>query len=273
MLIAAIGTVLYLRRTPTLPPEPEPEPIVQPEPTPPPVAKPDLAAIRARVETLLPGLDCAYVASRLADDDTLHLDGFVSKPEDLTRLRSNITKIEGSEVIRTDLGVQPWPFCEILRVLTPLTPAGLSAEGGPRLNLNNADQRYRTGEKLVVTATMGSAFEGYLYVDYIDSDGSVVHLLPSPRKKANHILPGQEIVLGALDATDASGDFVYEIQPPLGPGMVVAFASRHRLWEAPRPHVETTSEYVPVLQDALQAWPSGKPQGGLVSTHAAIEIY
>jgi hypothetical protein len=91
------------------------------------------------------------------------------------------------------------------------------------------------------------------------------------------MLPGQEIVLGALDPKDASGDFVYEIQPPLGPGMVVAFASRHRILEAPRPHVETTGEYVPALGAALEAAlatrPSGEPFAGLVSTHATIEIY
>lgn len=267
MVIAAVGTVFYQRRTPTPVPKPEPEPIVQP------VNKPDLATIRAQVETLLTGLECASVRSRLAEDGTLSLDGFVSKRQDLTRIRNEVTKIAADAKIQSDLSVQPWPFCEILAVLQPLQPAGLPPEARPRLALNNVDQRYHTGEKLVVTATMGSAFEGYLYVDYIDSDGSVVHLLPSPRQTQNHILPGQQRVLGALDATDASGDFVYEIQPPLGPGMVVAFASRQRLWEAPRPHVETTGEYIPVLQTALQAWPSGQPQERLVSTHSAIEIY
>ena len=126
----------------------------------------------------------------------------------------------------------------------------------------------------MVTTTAVSAFDGYLYVDYIDSDGSVVHLLPSPRRIDNFLLPGQEVVLGALDATDASGDFVYEIQPPLGPGMVIAIASRHRLWEVPhRPHVETTGDYAPALQAALQVLRSLEPQGGIVSAQATIEIY
>ena len=143
----------------------------------------------------------------------------------------------------------------------------------PRIDLNNTDLRYRTGEKLVVTATAGSDFEGYLYVDYIDSDGSVVHLLPSPRQQDNRLGPGQAIVLGALDASDASGDFVYEIQPPLGPGMVVAFASRHQLMPTTRPHVETTGDYVPALKAALGARSPGEPPADLASTFTAIDIY
>ncbi|MEJ2694880.1 MAG: serine/threonine-protein kinase [Candidatus Thiodiazotropha sp.] len=262
MVIAAVGTVLYQRRTPVPVTDPVPKPNVQP------VNKPDLPAIRSRVTGLLTGLECASVRSRLADDGTLSLDGFVSKREDLTRIRSEINKIAANAKVQSDLSVQPWPFCEILSILQPLQPAALPPGARPRLQLNNPDQRYRTGEKLVVTAAMGSAFEGYLYVDYIDSDGSVVHLLPSPRQTQNRVLPGQKRVLGALDATDASGDFVYEIQPPLGPGMVVAFASRQRLWKAPRPHVESIGEYMPVLQTAL-----GSPQEQLVSTHTAIEIF
>ncbi|MEJ2640453.1 MAG: DUF4384 domain-containing protein [Desulfosarcinaceae bacterium] len=265
MVVAAVGTLVYQRRTP----EPGPKPTLIDQPA----KKPDLAAIRSRVAALLSGLECASVRSQLSVDGTLSLDGFVSSAEDLIRVRSEASRITGSAKLRTDLNVQPRPFCEILRVLQPLQAVGLPAEAGPRLKLNNADQRYRTGEKLVVTAAMGSAFAGYLYVDYIDGDGSVVHLLPSLRQTQNHLLPGQQRVLGSLDATDASGDFVYEIQPPLGPGMVVAFASRHRLWEAPRPQVETIGKYTPILQATLQARVSGEPQGGLVSTHTAIEIY
>jgi serine/threonine protein kinase len=269
MVIAAVGTVIYQRitPTPTTTPEPKPEPIVQP------VNKPDPATLRAQLETLLSGLECAHVRTQLADDGTLSLVGFVSKTQDLAKLRGDVSKIATNTEIRTDLSVQPKPFCEVLGVLSPLQPVGMPADAAPRLDLNKVDQRYRTGEKLVVTAAMGSAFEGYLYVDYIDSDGSVVHLLPSLRQRQNHLRPGQKMVLGSLDATDASGDYIYRIQRPLGPGMVVAFASRQRLWEAPRTHVETTDEYIPGLQAALQTWPPGELKEGLVSAHTAIEIY
>jgi serine/threonine protein kinase len=265
VVVAAVGTTLYRHIAPT--PEPPSNRIVHT------VDKPDLAAIRTQVETLLTGLKCASARTHLTDDGTLSLEGFVSRAEDLTRIRSAVTKMAGNAKIQTDLSVQPEPFCEILRILQPLQPFGMPAGAAPRLEFNNADQRYRTGEKLVVTASMGRAFEGYLYVDYIDSDGSVVHLLPSSRQTQNHMLPGQAIVLGSLDTTDVAGDFVYEIQPPLGPGMVIAFASRQRLLEAPRSHVETIGEYTPILQAALQDRPAGQPQGSLVATHAAIEIY
>jgi hypothetical protein len=267
MVVAAVGTLLYQRKA--LPPRPGPEPKPAAVTSP----QPDPEKLRARVAGLLAGLECASVRSRLSDDGTLSLSGFVSTPEDLARVQGEAGRLAGIDKVDARLAVQPWPFCTLLEVIAPLQPAGATPERLPQLNLNHADRRYRTGERLVVTAAVGMGFEGYLYVDYIDSDGSVVHLLPSPRQKQNHMLPGQKIVLGALDPKDASGDFVYEIQPPLGPGIVVAFASRHRILEAPRPHVETTGDYVPALQAALATRPSGEPHADLVSTHTTIEIY
>jgi serine/threonine protein kinase len=275
VVVAAIGTVLYQRQSPAPTPIATPEPVPEPPPAPDvtPDRLPDPETIRTQVAALLSTLECGDASARLSGDGTLLLSGFVSTPEALSRLKGAVRQIEGIEKIEDRLSVQPWPFCTILSVLRPLQPAGATPEILPRLDLNKADLRYRTGEKLVVTATVGTGFEGYLYVDYIDSDGSVVHLLPSPRQTQNRMQPGQQIVLGALDANDASGDFVYEIQPPLGPGMVVAFASRHRILEAPRPHVETTGAYVPALSAALLARPSGEPQADLVSAYAAIEIH
>lgn len=264
MVVAAIGTVVYQRRMTPEPSDPR-QHTTQP---------PDVAAIRTQVETLLAGLDCAAPRSRVTADGRLSLGGFVSRREDLETVRAEVKQIEGVREVEDTLSVQPPPFCEILGVLAPHQVVHGSPSIQTQLALNNLDQRYPTGDKLVVTATAGTAFEGYLYVDYLDSDGSVVHLLPSPRRIDNFLLPGQEVVLGAQDASDASGDFVYEIQPPLGPGMVIAIASRHRLWEVPhRPHVETTGTYAPALQAALQVLRSQEPQGSIVTTNTTIEIY
>lgn len=281
MVVAAVGTFLYQRQgtPPISPPGQKPnQPTQVNQPTQAGQADvqttvPDLETLRARVAALLADMRCASLRSRLSDDRTLSLDGFVSAPEDLTRIQSALEKMAGLARVDTKVKIHPWPFCDILRVIAPLRPAAATAADLPRIALNNADLRYRTGEKLVVTAAAGSGFDGHLYVDYIDSDGSVVHLLPSPRQPLNRVVPGQEMVLGALDASDPSGDFVYEIQPPLGPGMVIAFASRHRLLEAPRPHVETTGDYVPALEAALAARASGEPDAEIVSTLAEIEIY
>jgi hypothetical protein len=268
MVVAAVGTLIYQRRMTSAPKVPDQQITVVP------VTAPNVEAIRTQVETLLAGLDCAHTQSQVSADGSLALSGFVSTPGDLQTVRAEVQKIQGIEAVKDTLTIQPRPFCEFLGVLAPHAIAGASPAVQTQLKLNNLNHRYQTGDKLVVTATAGSAFEGYLYVDYLDSDGSVVHLLPSPRMIDNHLLPGQQIVLGALDANDASGDFVYEIQPPLGPGMVIAIASRHRLWELPhRPHVETTGTYAPALQSALQELRSREPQGGIVSAHTSIEIY
>ncbi|MDJ0783785.1 MAG: serine/threonine-protein kinase [Desulfosarcinaceae bacterium] len=265
-LVAGIGTLLYQRQAAQV------GPTSTAQPPAPPIQTPDLAESRDQVDALLSGLECASTQARLTDDGTLSLSGFVASPADLSRIQGALKQIDGIAKIEDDLAIQPWPFCEILRVLLPLKSPSAAASAQPQLQLNKPDRRYRTGDKLVVTATAGRDVSAYLYVDYIDSDGSVVHLLPSPRQPQNRLEPGQKIVLGALDAK-TSGDFVYAIEPPLGPGMVIAYASRHQLLEAPRQHVETTGEYVPALQAALQDVFAGEPEAGLVSTHTLLEIY
>jgi hypothetical protein len=150
---------------------------------------------------------------------------------------------------------------------------GISPSLQTRLEVNNSDRRYKQGDYLVVSATVGSAFDGYLYIDYLDSDGTVVHMLPSPKRLQNDVRADQKVVVGA-EGADPRGYFSYEIEPPYGPGLLVAITSRQSLFDTPpRGHIENAREYFPALRAALQATRMENSSEGVITTFQFIEIY
>jgi len=143
-----------------------------------------------------------------------------------------------------------------------LLGAGPSAEAEARTVVRPAGQRvvldtgkpgrtYREGEYLVVQATASRAFDGYLYVDYLDSAGSLVHTLPSPVKPNNRVRAGQRLTLGVEGDREVPNERRYEIVPPHGRSLIIALATRQPLFDQERPEVESAADYLQALQSSL----------------------
>ncbi|MCU0936847.1 MAG: protein kinase, partial [Gammaproteobacteria bacterium] len=195
--------------------------VERPAPAAPPVPAFDPVALTAEVERVLAGFECARLSSTVAPDRRVFVSGSVARASDVARVRGAIQGLPQVSQVVADVSVLEWPFCELLGVVDALAPPPGAPARGPRLELNHASGAYREGEFLVVGATAGQAYDGYLYVIYVDSAGDLVHMLPSPSKGRNAVRAGQKVVLGA-DADGGGGTTrQYEIVPPHGRGMVV----------------------------------------------------
>jgi serine/threonine protein kinase len=246
-----------------------PPPQIEPQPMPSQPATPDLETVREILEEL----QCASTTPILSSDGNLSISGFVSSREDLNKIRLEMSRLEGITNFNEDLVVHPWPFCEILEMLQRHQSPGISPSLQTHLEVNHPDRRYTQGDYLVVSATVGSAFDGYLYIDYLDSDGTVVHMLPSPKRLQNDVHAGQNVVIGA-EGPDPRGYYSYEIEPPYGPGLLVAITSRQALFDtSPRGHIETAYEYFPALRTALQTTTLNNSPEGVIASVEFIEIY
>ena len=289
VLVAAVAFAVFMSELIKWPPKSEPEvpkkvqtvePLVQPtqtekvtEPTPSQPTAPDLDTVRALVLEILAEFQCAHTTVNLSSGGNLSIAGFVSSREDLDKIQREMSRLEGITNFSADLAVHPRPFCEMLEMLQRHQTPGISPALQTRLEVNHPDRRYKRGDSLVVSATLGSAFDGYLYIDYLDRDGTVVHMLPSPKRLRNDVHPGQTIVIGS-EGPDPRGYFSYEIEPPYGPGLLVAITSRQALFgPTPRGHIETAAEYFPALRTALQAATPDNLSEGVMSTYQFIEIY
>ncbi|MCU0935435.1 MAG: protein kinase [Gammaproteobacteria bacterium] len=226
--------------------------VERPMPAAPPAPAFDPVSVTAEIERVLAGFECARLSSTVAPDRRVFVSGSVARAADVARVRAAIQGVPQVAQVVADLSVLEWPFCELLGVVDALAPPPEAPARGPRLELNHASGAYREGEFLVVGATAGQAYDGYLYVIYVDSAGDLVHMLPSPSKGRNAVRAGQKVVLGAEADGGGGTSRQYEIVPPHGRGMVVVLQSRRPLFDRERPEVENVRDYLPVLKTRLE---------------------
>jgi hypothetical protein len=230
----------------------------------------DPVAVAAEVEQALAGFDCAVLRSTVSPDQRVFVSGYVAQAADVGRVRAVLQAVPQVTHVVADVGVLERPLCELLELVARHSPAGQAAAHGPRLELNHASGAYREGEFLVVGATAGDAFDGHLYVAYVDSAGTLVHMLPSPSKTRTAVRAGQKVVLGADGSTAADTVRQYEIVPPHGRSLIVAFQSRRPLFDAARPEVEELPDYLPALRGSLERLEASGRGGDVLAASAFL---
>jgi hypothetical protein len=200
------------------------------------------------VSDVVAGFDCADISATLASDMTVFVSGRVASAKDQRQLESRLAAVEHVKNVVPRVEVIGSPFCDVMDLLGPLGLAsGRDGPKGPVIGVNSPARTFREGQFLVVDVTAGPGHRGYLYIDYLDSAGNFVHMLPGPSNAANAVAPGQRIVLGG-DQAEARQ---YEIAPPHGRGMIIAIVTRKPLFDRPRPEIETMAEYLPALDAQL----------------------
>jgi eukaryotic-like serine/threonine-protein kinase len=227
-----------------LPPSPPPAPpqvaVVTPPPRPAPA--PERGAIEARVKSVLDGFRCADLEPSLSRDYDLTVSGFVSSAADAARLKTALGGIDAIKQVAASVAVFVWPHCEVVKHL--VAAGALHGGAPPQLHVNKPDLTYRAGDKLVIRVTASRRFDGYLYVDYLDNAGTVVHMFPANPRADNAVKAGQEVTLGAAG--------IYEISEPFGPNLIVAISSPRPLEHATA-QMEDAKTYLPALAQALAA--------------------
>ncbi|MGZ8204010.1 MAG: protein kinase domain-containing protein [Burkholderiales bacterium] len=153
------------------------------------------------------------------------------------------------------------PYCQVASLLSPFA----SREPGvPGIGIKGGGTAAYEGEKLVAEATAAD-FQGYMYIDLYDPEGSVAHMLPNAKEKKNQLPPRQRIVVG----DDPMFGMQWDVVPPFGRHMLVVMVSRTPLFNKDRRQVESAADYLRALRERL----SGKAgDEALVAHYSVIEI-
>lgn len=180
--------------------------------------------------------------------DGIRLDGFVPSATAARSLLAEVAAIVAPRAVESGLSVQPWPFCAFLRLA-----AGGGGPGTAGLLLNRPDGVYHEGDLLVVDVTTALERPGYLYVDFIDHEGTVFHLLPQALEAGNRVAPGglERVRLGTEDEAGEPHRRAYPVVPPFGPAMLLSHLTEQPLFPALRDEAEPSSVYLPALEQAL----------------------
>jgi Caspase domain/Papain family cysteine protease/Domain of unknown function (DUF4384) len=186
----------------------------------------------------LENLSCGRVTAQPRGGRSV-LSGFVASDEDLKLVQSIATNVPHTSL--GDVIVAPWPQCEALQTLEK--PLGLpdrpTIDIGPKLEL-------RGGDALNIQIRSPSQMS-YLYVAYIQADGSVVDLVQPAGLVPQPTLPRQTLMFGG----GQSGKPKFTISPPFGREMIIAIASRSPLFDHELPAQQTEREFLSDLRRAL----------------------
>lgn len=228
------------------PPRPIQPPAVNPPPAPPapvtlqpvvprpgpltPVNRPQLADLQK--------LECGQVTAQQRGGRTA-LSGYVASDDDLDLVRSIAAGVPGATL--GDVMVAPWPQCEALQTLEKQ----LAVTDRPVIDIGRATE-LRSGDTLNIRIRAPNHIS-YLYVVYIQADGSVVALAQPAGVVPQPTLPGQTLSFG----TGEGGARRFTITPPFGREMIVAIASRSPLFEQEFPDQQMEREYLSELRRAL----------------------
>jgi len=185
-------------------------------------------------------------------------------------IRDRLTKLAGhNRYSLAGLQVYPQPSCEVIGMLEKYA----RAEAPPKIETNKPDGNYTEGEFVELVVTPSPQLDGYLYVDYIDSVGNVVHCWPAPKDAGMRVPRGESIVIGRGRQAGGTGfepwQDRFQVSPPHGPGVIIAISARRPLFgEAREKQVETANTYLPALRAGLERL---KRAEGATATHGTYK--
>jgi len=209
-------------------PVPTPVPVT-PVPAPVPVTPPPGAP---------PSETCSHLTIETRGDQAI-VSGYVATDDDLKQLREAVSNTPNTSI--GNVFVAPWPQCEALQTLEK----PLAAANRPTIDIGSSAELHG-GDQLKIEVRSPAQIS-YLYVSYIQADGSVVHLVQPGGLVPQPTLPNQTLVFGSGEG----GKPKFTVSPPFGREMIIAIASRSPLFDHQLPQQQTERDYLTELRKAL----------------------
>lgn len=159
------------------------------------------------------GGDCSnlYVSEATPGGRPL-LTGFVGSQEDLAELKGKYTDRQLRDVV-----VRPWPVCEALKTLAKPLAEPLR----PEIRMLAGKTSLAYGDSLAFQVRAPD-FPAFLYIVYLQADGSVYNLLPRHGPVRRQVSFGEAFIFG--DGRDGRRKFT--VQPPSGAEAIIVVAAR-----------------------------------------------
>jgi hypothetical protein len=209
-------------------------------------AQPKLGRTPADVvlRRLVRDMPCAR--ARLQGDGAgrrVRLQGHVGSPDARARILTAMREAVGaSRIDGSALNVVPRPHCDVLSMVADAdlradAPAAGRAAGG-------VHARFTAGDAVHFDVTAPS-FPSYIYVDYFDRAGNVLHLRPYRRAIPERVAPDTTLTIGK------GGPFRLRAGAPHGTDLALVVAARTPLFDRARPRREDAAAYLGDLKAAL----------------------
>lgn len=236
-------------------------PIVQ-APTPPPPSNPSKpapslpvnialapGALRSAIAAAVAPVGCALVSGDVADPGgNVSLTGLAGHGTPLTELHRAVTDAAPTAAVDWRVASFDGPYCRALDVLHPAAAGFGVPASGFTMGLRSGKRPLTDRELITVDLTMPD-FPAWLVVDYLQHDGTIVHLYPTAKDPAHVYAAGSHPSLG----DPATGGERWEVGEPYGTDMIIAVASSAPLFTQKRKDLEQADDYLRALQGAIES--------------------
>lgn len=214
--------------------------------------------LRDQIAGNLASVRCARLRTEFdPESGELALRGHVMSPDDRAAVMQALTaQLDGALPISNQLQLLGAPQCGVLSSLGGM-PIAQSVEQyiSPTVigeNLQARTYTYSAGELMRMTL-QGADYDGWLYLDYYDSDGMVAHLVPNSVVGPTFVETKATVRFGGDGADDITqGRLQIRIAPPFGQDIAVAMVSSVPLFDPVRPNFEPASDYLADLSERLK---------------------
>lgn len=214
----------------------------------------------AAIAPALAQVPCSALSAAV-QDHSLTVRGFVSQRYGAGRLKDTLAALPGVDTLTLDVQPLADDKCDTVGALAPYWVRNWQAGRVAALHVRPPTGQLSDGDPLVVDVTT-PGFDSYVNLDYYQLDGSVVHMVPSPRAKDNQAPPHYAATIGS------GGDWI--ISKPFGAEMVVLLITPAPLFDKPRPESESRADYLRALDTRLKQLGGKYGQDHIVADFAPI---
>jgi len=196
---------------------------------------------------LLKKYQCAVLVKNSTNAGKITLSGY-AQATDLQHLKDEISQNFIDEDIDYH-AVKTWNdvFCNVVDVMNKLQADNETNALGLKVSAAKEDNRYILDDYLEIIVTTPK-FKSYLYVDYFQLNGHVLHMYPTKPDQLNIFDVYKTIKVGHYGQEKR-----WQISPPYGVEMVTVIASSKLLFKELRMEEESTESYLSALQNIMKS--------------------
>ncbi|MFL9868208.1 protein kinase [Paraburkholderia fungorum] len=221
---------------------------------------PESALTLGAVTPVLTQVPCSALSAS-AQDHSLTVRGYVSQRYGAAHLKDTLSALPGVDALTLQVEPLADDKCDTIKALAPYWIHNWQAGHVASLHVRPPGGQLSEGDPLVVDVTT-PGYDSYVNLDYYQLDGSVVHMVPSPRAKDNQAPPHYAATIGS------GGDWI--ISKPFGAEMVVLLITPAQLFDKPRPESESRADYLRALDTRLAQIAGKYGQDHIVADFAPI---
>jgi serine/threonine-protein kinase len=208
---------------------------------------PSPEAIRQTMVASLRTVACSVATLGEDMSGNLVLRGVAARGAPEAALHEAVQNAAPTKAVDWQVSPVEGPYCGVLNLVRPFVVSAANPDGRMSVRLANGRTSLTAGD-LVVTEVNAPSFGRYLQLDYISSDGSVLHM-----HNATGATPhpsGASPVFGQPKPPGFKG---WAVDEPFGTDLIVAVESSRPLFGASRPETEKLATYERDLRASIDS--------------------